>query len=401
MTKLAETDADGADAHAHPSSAVRLEAPDVDSPDVDSPDVDSPVDESTRRRADRGAGDRVRRRLRSSVVLILFAAALGASIIAATFVGTASIGPLDVVAIVLRHIGLDALAPVPPVSPLIDALIWESRLPRVLLAATVGLGLAVSGAVLQSITRNPLAEPYLLGVSSGASTGAVAVMILGLGSGAVSLSMGAFGGALVAFTIVLVLIGGGRVSNPARVVLTGVLVSQFFSAVTSLVLMLNGDADSTRGFTYWLLGSLGGARWEPLIVASAVIVICAVACLLFAPALDAFTFGWDTAASLGISVTQTRVTLMILTALMTAAAVAASGAIGFIGLLVPHVVRLLAGHTHRMLLPLSALGGAIFLIWVDAFARSAFAPHEVPVGVITALLGAPVFAIVLRKAARR
>ncbi|WP_300267322.1 iron chelate uptake ABC transporter family permease subunit [Microbacterium sp.] len=341
------------------------------------------------------------RRLRAPAILLGFAVALVASIIAAAFVGTATVGPLDVIAIVLRNVGLGALAPAPPVSPLVDALIWESRLPRVLLAATVGLGLAVSGAVLQSITRNPLAEPYLLGVSSGASTGAVSVMILGLGSGAVTLSMGAFAGALVAFTVVLLLIGGGRVSNPARVVLTGVLVSQFFSAVTSLVLMLNGDADSTRGFTYWLLGSLGGARWEPLIVASVVIVICAIACVLFAPALDAFTFGWDTASSLGIRVTHTRVTLMILTALITAAAVAASGAIGFIGLLVPHIVRLLAGYAHRMLLPLSAMGGAIFLIWVDAFARSAFAPHEVPVGVITALLGAPVFALVLRRAARR
>ncbi|XKK38945.1 iron chelate uptake ABC transporter family permease subunit [Nocardiopsis sp. ARC36] len=340
-------------------------------------------------------------RLRSSLIVGAFIVALCASIIVATFVGTANIGALDVLGIILRNIGLGALAPVAPAPPLIDALVWESRLPRVLLAAVVGLGLSVSGAVLQSVTRNPLAEPYLLGVSSGASTGAVSVMVLGLGSGAVTLSTGAFAGALVAFAIVLFLIGGGRVSNPARVVLTGVLVSQFFSAITSLVLMLDGDADATRGFTYWLLGSLGGARWEPLIVASAVIVLGAVGCLFLAPALDAFTFGWDTASSLGINVTLARVALMVLTALITAAAVAASGAIGFIGLLVPHIVRLLAGPTHRLLLPLSGLGGAIFLVWVDTFARSAFSPHDIPVGVITALLGAPMFAIVLRKAARQ
>ncbi len=340
-------------------------------------------------------------RLRSSLIVGTFIVALCGSIVVAAFVGTASIGVLDVLGIILHNVGLGALAPVPPAPPLIDALIWESRLPRVLLAAVVGLGLSISGAVLQSITRNPLAEPYLLGVSSGASTGAVSIMILGLGSGAVTLSMGAFAGALVAFAIVLFLIGGGRVSNPARVVLTGVLVSQFFSAITSLVLMLDGDADATRGFTYWLLGSLGGARWEPLLVASAVIVLGAVGCLFFASALDAFTFGWDTASSLGINVTRARVTLMILTALITAAAVAASGAIGFIGLLVPHIVRLLAGPTHRLLLPLTGLGGAIFLVWVDTFARSAFSPHDVPVGVITALLGAPMFAIVLRKAARQ
>ncbi len=341
------------------------------------------------------------RRLRAGVVSVVFSVGLVLSVLTAGFIGTADIGPVDVYGILVRHLGLGVLAPGPEAPPLIDALIWESRLPRVLLAAVVGMGLAVSGAVLQSITRNPLAEPYLLGVSSGASTGAVAVMILGLGSGAVSLSTGAFAGAIVAFGIVLLLIGGGRVSNPARVVLTGVLVSQFFSAVTSLVLMLDGDADSTRGFTYWLLGSLGGARWEPLLIAGAVILAAAILCMAFAPALDAFAFGWDTAASLGINVTRARVSLMILTALMTAAAVAASGAIGFIGLLVPHIVRLLAGPGHRVLLPLSALGGAIFLIWVDTFARSAFSPHEIPVGVVTALLGAPVFALVLRKAATR
>lgn len=178
-------------------------------------------------------------------------------------------------------------------------------------------------------------------------------------------------------------------------------MSQFFSALTSLVLMLDGDADATRAFTYWLLGSLGGARWPSLTVAAVVILVGAVCCLFFAPALDAFIFGWDTAASLGIDVTKVRVVLMVLTAVMTAAAVAASGAIGFIGLLVPHIVRLLTGGTHRLLLPLTGLGGAIFLIWVDAFARTAFSPREVPVGVITALIGAPVFALVLRKAARQ
>ncbi|RIQ18291.1 iron ABC transporter permease [Jiangella rhizosphaerae] len=338
--------------------------------------------------------------MRPPVVVVASAAALAVSVVVAAFVGTAQIGPADVLGVMLRHAGLGALAPSPPVPPLIDSLIWESRLPRVLLAATVGAGLSVSGAVLQSVTRNPLAEPYLLGVSSGASTGAVAVMVLGVGAGAVTLSTGAFAGALAAFGIVLLLIGGGRVADPARVVLTGVLVSQFFSAITSLVLMLDGDADATRGFTYWLLGSLSGARWEPLAAAAAVIVPATLICLLYAGALDAFTFGWDTAASLGIDVARARAALMVLAALITAAAVAASGAIGFIGLLVPHVVRLLAGPGHRLLLPLAALVGATFLVWVDTFARSAFTPHEVPVGVITALLGAPAFALVLRKAGR-
>lgn len=320
------------------------------------------------------------------------------SIVAATLVGTANISPIDVVSTILRHLGLGAIAPAEPLPDLLDALIWQSRVPRVLLAAAVGIALTVSGTVLQSVTRNPLADPYLLGVSSGASTGAVVVLLVGVGGGALSLSAGAFIGALGSFAVLMLLIGGGRVSSAARVVLTGVLVSQFFAAITSVVLMINGDANSTRGFTYWLLGSLGGARWQPLIVAGLVILAGVIAIQFFAPALDAFTFGWDSAAALGVNVTAARVWLMILTAIITAAAVAASGAIGIIGLLVPHAVRILVGPMHRTLLPMAALTGAIFLIWVDTFARTAFAPNELPVGVITALIGAPAFALVLRKA---
>jgi iron complex transport system permease protein len=323
----------------------------------------------------------------SRVLLGLATAGLLGSIVGAAMFGTADVGPLDVVSTVLRHAGLGGLAPA------------ESRIPRVLLGGAVGIALAVSGAVLQSVTRNPLADPYLLGVSSGASTGAVAVLMLGVGAGSLSLPAGAFAGALVSFGVLLLLLGGGRVASPARVVLTGVLVSQFFAAVTSVVLMVSGDANSTRGFTYWLLGSLAGARWPTVVVTGVIVLAGVVAVQFFAPALDAFTFGWDSAAALGINVTAARIWLMVLTAVMTAAAVAASGAIGFIGLLIPHAVRVMAGPTHRTLLPLSALAGATFLIWVDTFARTAFTPHELPAGVITALLGAPAFALVLRRVA--
>lgn len=338
------------------------------------------------------------RRRRASTVALFFLAVAGllASVVAASLFGSADIRPLDVVSTILRHAGLGAIAPTPPLPGLLDALIWESRFPRVLLAAAVGMALAVSGAVLQAVTRNPLADPYLLGVSSGASTGAVAVLLLGIG-GSISLSTGAFVGGLVSFGLLLALLGGGRVASPSRVVLTGVLVSQFFAAVTSVILMVSGDANSTRGFTYWLLGTLGGARWEGVTVTVLIILAGVIAVQFFAPALDAFTFGWDSAAALGINVTAARIWLMVLTSVITAAAVAASGAIGFIGLLIPHAVRILTGPTHRTLLPLSAITGAIFLIWVDAFARTAFSPHELPAGVITALLGAPAFALVLKR----
>ncbi|MDR2379974.1 MAG: iron chelate uptake ABC transporter family permease subunit, partial [Bifidobacteriaceae bacterium] len=212
------------------------------------------------------------RRRATAVTFIGASLILAASMSAAILLGAADIAPLDVLATVARHAGLDGIVQRDELPRLLDALIWDSRVPRVLLAAVVGAGLAVSGAVLQSVTRNPLADPYVLGVSAGASTGAVAVMLLGFGAGSVSLSTGAFLGSLASFGVLMVLIGGGRVSNPARVVLTGVLVGQFFSAITSFVLMVSGDADSTRGFTYWLLGSLGGARWPGTTVAALTIV---------------------------------------------------------------------------------------------------------------------------------
>ncbi|MCE7080327.1 iron chelate uptake ABC transporter family permease subunit [Streptomyces sp. ST2-7A] len=340
----------------------------------------------------------VRPRRRASTVALFFMASAGllVSVVAASLFGSANIGPLDVVSTILRHIGLGGIAPNPPLPKLLDALIWESRFPRVLLAAAIGAALAVSGAVLQAVTRNPLADPYLLGVSAGASTGAVAVLLLGIG-GSISLSTGAFLGGLVSFGVLLLLLGGGRVATPSRVVLTGVVVAQFFTAVTSVILMVSGDANSTRGFTYWLLGTLAGARWEGVTVTVVIILAGLIAIQFFAPALDAFTFGWDSAAALGINVTAARIWLLVLTAVITSAAVAASGAIGFIGLLVPHAVRILASPTHRSLLPLSAIVGAIFLIWVDTFARTAFSPHELPAGVITALLGAPAFALILKR----
>lgn len=322
--------------------------------------------------------------------------ALLGSVILASLIGTANISSVDVMLTIVRHIGFHNFVPAAPLPPLLDALIWQSRVPRVLLAAIVGVALTVSGAVMQSVTGNPLADPYLLGVSSGASTGAVTVLLLGIGSG-LSLSAGAFLGALVSFAVLLALIGGGRMASPTRVVLTGVLVSQFFAAITSVILMVNGDANSTRGFTYWLLGSLAGSRWTPVVIAGSITTLGVIVIYFFSSALDAFTFGWDSAAALGINVISARLWLMTLTAILTAAAVAASGAIGFVGLLIPHAVRILIGPMHRVLLPMVALIGAIFLIWVDTIARSAFSPHELPVGIITALIGAPAFALILKR----
>lgn len=252
---------------------------------------------------------------------------------------------------------------------------------------------------MQSLLRNPLADPFVLGVSSGASTGAVVVVVLGVGGGALSISGGAFLGALCSFALVLLLSHtlGGTVD---RVVLSGVAAMQLFSAMTSFIVMTAADAETTRGVLFWLLGSLSGAGWTDVWVCLAVLAVALLVCLGYARTLDAFAFGQDAAATLGVSVARTRVVLLCVTALLTAALVSSAGAIGFVGLVLPHAARALAGPGHGRLLPVTALTGAVFLVWVDTLARTVLDPQEVPVGVVTSLIGVPAFVLVLYRGRR-
>ncbi|WP_250847741.1 FecCD family ABC transporter permease [Streptomyces hygroscopicus] len=327
---------------------------------------------------------------RSTLVLVCCGALLPLSALVAVGTGSADIPPLDVARTIGTHLG----APWEPLPPLRDSIVWNLRLPRVLLAALVGAGLAVCGTVLQAVTRNPLADPYLLGVSAGASTGAVLVLVLGFG--ALGLPVGAFTGAMAAFGCVLLLLGRS-LGSATKVVLSGVVASQLFSALTSLVVVRSGDAERTRAVTFWLLGSLASADWTSVSVCTATTTAGLLVCLLHARHLDALAFGRETASTLGFSPHRTEMLLYGTTAVVTGALVAASGAIGFVGLLVPHAARMLAGATHRVLLPSSALLGAVFLIWADTAARSLFGAQELPVGVLTALLGVPAFAALLRR----
>ncbi|MER6254404.1 iron ABC transporter permease [Streptomyces sp. NPDC001584] len=320
---------------------------------------------------------------------------LVASVAAGTRIGSADVGWTDLGRVLGARLGL-ATEPLPP---LLDSLVWDLRLPRVLMAALVGASLAVCGTVLQAVTRNALADPYLLGVSSGASAGAVAVAVLplsGPAAGTLGITGGALVGALLSFGLLLALLHRTGLDS-VRIVLTGVVVGQLFTALTSLVLMASADADTTRALTHWLLGSMAPARWDAVVVCALVTPLGLAAAWLCANALDGLAFGADTAASLGIGVRRTRMLLLVVTAVLTSVAVATVGAIGFVGLIVPHGVRLLAGPLHRVLLPHAALAGAVFLVWTDALARVAFAPREIPVGVITALLGVPLFLLVLRR----
>ncbi|MFI7356746.1 FecCD family ABC transporter permease [Streptomyces avidinii] len=324
---------------------------------------------------------------------------LAVSVAAGTRIGAADVGWTDLGRVLGARLGLGT-APLPP---LLDSLVWDLRLPRVLMAALVGASLAVCGTVLQAVTRNALADPYLLGVSSGASAGAVTAAVLplplalaGPGAGALGVTGGALVGALLSFGLLLALLRRTGLDS-VRIVLTGVVVGQLFTALTSLVLMASADADTTRALTHWLLGSMAPARWDAVAVCALVTPLGLATAWLCANALDGLAFGADTAASLGIGVRRTRMLLLVVTAVLTSVAVATVGAIGFVGLIVPHGVRLLVGPLHRVLLPHAALAGAVFLVWTDALARVAFAPREIPVGVITALLGVPLFLVVLHR----
>lgn len=269
-----------------------------------------------------------------------------------------------------------------------------------LTAAAVGAGLALCGAVMQAITRNPLADPYLLGLSSGASVGAVVVLVLGWG---LLLPLAAFGGAVLALVATLGLAlaagRGGRLA-PTTTVLAGVAVTSVFGAITSLVIFWSATNDSYREILNWLLGSLSGTDWTSVAIAGGALLVVGAPLIASARTLDAFAVGESGAAALGVHVARSRALLLGGTALLTGALVAVSGSIGFVGLVLPHAVRLVIGPGHRALLPLSAIAGAIFLVWADTGARTLFDPRELPVGILTALTGGPVFAWLLLRSRR-
>lgn len=277
----------------------------------------------------------------------------------------------------------------------IDAgIVWNYRLSRALVAGACGAALALSGAVLQSLLRNALADPYILGISAGASTGAVTVVILGLGAGALSLPIGAFLGAVLAFMLVSALaLRAGR--GPSAIILAGVAGSQLFNALTAFVITKSATAEQARGIMFWLLGNLSGVRWPDVGLAVPVAVAGLVVCLIHARSLDAFAFGSDSAASLGIPVKRVSALLIGAAALMTAVMVSIVGSIGFVGLVIPHAARMLFGVRHGVLLPACAVIGAVFLIAADILSRTIVPGQVLPIGVITALVGAPAFAFIL------
>ncbi|WP_104135935.1 MULTISPECIES: putative F420-0 ABC transporter permease subunit [unclassified Cryobacterium] len=329
---------------------------------------------------------------RSRYLAWLVAAAVALVVVCgvAVTIGPAAVSLAQVAGSIGAHLGL-ATEPVPL---LVDSIVWQLRLPRVLTAALVGAGLAISGAVMQSVTRNPLADPYLLGLSSGASVGAVCVVILSIGF---ALPVAAFAGALLALVATLSIAKVGGTITPVRAVLAGLAIAQLAGALTSFIIFWAAKGDSYREILNWLLGSVAGATWESVAIAATAVAVVGTGILLSATRLDAFAFGDTSAASLGINVNRTRWALLGAVALLTGAMVAVSGSIGFVGLILPHLVRGISGPGHRRLLPLVAVCGALFLVIADTLARTVFDPRELPVGIITAFIGVPVFILLIKR----
>ncbi len=331
--------------------------------------------------------------------LVVLASLVVVSVVAAAALGTADIAPTTAWRIVLHELlGTGQ----PDWSESQSRIVWEIRVPRAVLAVLVGGSLALSGVALQAMVRNPMADPTILGGTAGASVGAVGVLALGWTfGGPYALAFAAFAGCLAGFGIAFALARSHRTLNPIRLVLAGIAVSYLLSAVTNLIIFMSGNTNALRSALFWMLGGLGGARWGTLALPSVGLLLGSGFLLAQARPINALLFGDETATSLGAPPDALRRRLFVVVAGLTGISVALAGGIGFVGLVVPHIARMLTGSDNRRVLPLAALLGALFLLWADVLARMAIEPQELPIGVITALVGAPVFAALLRSSLRR
>ncbi|WP_151735511.1 FecCD family ABC transporter permease ['Paenibacillus yunnanensis' Narsing Rao et al. 2020] len=280
-------------------------------------------------------------------------------------------------------------------------IIWKIRLPRVLLAMFIGAGLTLCGTIMQAAVQNPLADPYILGISSGASLGATFAILVGFGSigflGQTGIAFWAFAGAVGASLLVLMLASSGGKMTSVKLVLAGMVINALCTAFANFIVYFANNAEGIKTVTFWTMGSLAAASWDKLPLISIVIVLSVAFFLLQSRVLNTMLLGDEAAVTLGINLSAYRRAYLIVSALITGVMVASCGMIGFVGLIIPHMVRGLVGSDHRRLLPTSVLCGAIFLIWTDVIARTIVPNVELPIGIITALIGAPLFMYMLVK----
>ncbi|WP_156759103.1 FecCD family ABC transporter permease [Microbacterium karelineae] len=339
-------------------------------------------------------------RRRARALIAAFSVVLVGVTLLAIGIGPVAVDPGTVAGVVLHRLGA---LPAPVGSSAEDAIVWLIRTPRVLLGAFVGAALAMAGVAVQALVRNPLADPYLLGISSGASAGAAASILFGFGSGlgVVALTGSAFAGAVVAIALVLSVarIGGRLVTS--RLVFAGIAVGFALTALTNFLVFASESRDGARAVMFWMLGSLAQSRWESVPLLAVAVIAGLLVFTWWARRFDALAIGDDTALALGTDPTRFRAAAALAVSLVVAVAVSVSGLIGFVGLVVPHIARRLVGGTHRALFPTSALLGALLLVSADALARIAFAPRELPLGILTALIGTPMLIALVRRSLTR
>lgn len=329
-----------------------------------------------------------RRAIGPAPLLVVLTGLLIVLLIANLGIGAVRIAPVDVIAILLDRIGIDLGV---AYSSQHESVLWNIRLPRVILGLMIGGALAIAGASLQGVFRNPLADPGVIGVSSGAAVGAVIAIVAGFTLlGSFSLPIAAFVGGLIATAIVYVTARSYGKTDVVTLVLAGVAVNATAGAITGLFTFV-ADDDQLRSIVFWTLGSLGGATWEVVRTVTPLILAGLVILPVFGRSLNLMTLGDSEASHVGVATERVRVYVIVLAALITGASVAVAGIVGFVGLVVPHIIRLTAGPDHRLLLPASAVGGAVALLGADLLSRTVAIPTEIPLGVVTAMAGGPFF----------
>ncbi len=324
--------------------------------------------------------------------------ALGAALVLGAGYGQLDIPPSEVLGSLLHKIGLD-LGPL-PTHPQGENTLWQIRFPRVVMAALAGAALATAGALMQGVFGNPLAEPGVVGVSAGAAVFAATAIVFELTfAGTWTVAICAFVGGLVTTILVYVMSRDGGRTEVVTLVLTGIAVNAVASAGLAFLMFL-GDTQAREEIVFWQLGSLNGSRWEQVGVVAPMVAVGIGAAVTLAPKLDLLALGDRAARHVGVDVERLRMSVIVVVALLTAAAVAFGGIISFVGLVVPHLIRLIAGPGHRLLVPASALGGAVLLVFADLWARTLIAYADLPIGMLTALVGGPFFFWLIRRARR-
>jgi len=328
---------------------------------------------------------------RVAVVVALLVVALAAAVVGGLVIGPTPISTWRVVGDLFSHLGLGHST----LTSLQSTIVWQLRAPRMVLGLLAGSMLAVAGGTYQGVFRNPLADPYLLGVAAGAGLGATfAIVQVGGGLSTPTWTpLLAFVGAIGAVTVTWLVGGRGHYSNAATLILAGVAVSALLTSVQTY-LQQSSLGSMTRVYI-WLLGSLASASWSSVELVAPYVVVCILVSVAAGRALDVMSVGEDESRSLGLPVRRVRLIVIVASSLGTAAIVSVAGLIGFVGIIVPHIVRLLVGTSYRRILPISVLFGAAFMVFADTIARTVLAPSELPLGVVTALVGAPVFVVIL------